>query len=226
LVLATLTYIGINGGSPWGDNSINGSTRDFRIYGQALTAGQVTNLYALGAEASNAAITAVLTPPAAPIGLTATPGNGQATLSWTASSGASSYNLKRATVSGGSYSTITNVTSTAGTNANLANGTTYFYVVSAVNISGESTNSAQVSVLPTSTTPVNLTMSVSDGTLGISWPSDHTGWRLFMQTNQLANGLSVNTNDWTTIPNSQTTNLINLPLDPTTPAGFYRLVYP
>jgi hypothetical protein len=60
LNLSTLTRIGINGGSPWPDNSINGSTLDFRIYGQALTPPQVASIYALGADASNSAISAVL----------------------------------------------------------------------------------------------------------------------------------------------------------------------
>lgn len=56
LNLSTLTYIGINGGSPWADNSINGSTLDFRIYGQSLNAAQAASLYALGSDASTSAI--------------------------------------------------------------------------------------------------------------------------------------------------------------------------
>ena len=88
-------------------------------------------------------------PPAAPTGLSATPGNAQATLNWNASSGASSYNVKRSTSNGGPYTTVaTGVTSTSYTNAGLANGTTYFFVVSAVNSAGESPNSNQVSVTP------------------------------------------------------------------------------
>ena len=44
--------------------------------------------------------------PAAPSGLTATPGNAQAALSWTASSGATSYNVLRSTVSGSGYASV------------------------------------------------------------------------------------------------------------------------
>ena len=65
LNLSTLTYIGIAGGSPWGDNSMNGSTYDFRLYGQALTAAQVASVYALGKDASNAGIIAAIAPPTA-----------------------------------------------------------------------------------------------------------------------------------------------------------------
>lgn len=60
LNLSSLSYIGINGGSPWSDNSMNGSTLDFRIYGQALSADQVARMHALGADATNAAITNAL----------------------------------------------------------------------------------------------------------------------------------------------------------------------
>jgi hypothetical protein len=60
--LSTLTYIGINGGSPWNDPSLTGSTYDFRIYGQSLTAGQVASVYNLGADASTALITEAITP--------------------------------------------------------------------------------------------------------------------------------------------------------------------
>lgn len=84
LVLATLNYIGINGGSPWPDNSVNGSTLDFRIYGRALTAGQITNLYALGPDASNAAIAAVYSVSTAPTSVTVLQAEGTLNLSWPA----------------------------------------------------------------------------------------------------------------------------------------------
>jgi fibronectin type 3 domain-containing protein len=87
--------------------------------------------------------------PAAPTGLTAVPGNTQATLSWTASSGATSYNVNRSTTSGSGYVTVTNVTGTSIVNIGLTNGTTCYYVVSALNAGGESANSAQAGVTPT-----------------------------------------------------------------------------
>src|SRR5215813_9252387 len=92
------------------------------------------------------------TPPPAPTGLAATAGNAQVSLSWNASSGATSYNVKRSTTSGGPYTTIaTGVTSTSFTNTGLTNGTTFFFVVSAVNAAGESGNSNQASATPTAT---------------------------------------------------------------------------
>jgi autotransporter-associated beta strand protein len=72
----------------------------------------------------------------------------------------------------------------------------------------------------------NLMWSVSGTNLMLSWPSDHTGWRLLIQTNHLANGLSVNSNDWTTVANSSSTNAVTVPLNPALPDEFYRLIYP
>jgi fibronectin type 3 domain-containing protein len=102
-----------------------------------------------GGESALSAYAGATTIPAAPTGLTATAGNKQVTLSWTASTGASSYNVKRSTVNNGPYTVIaTGVSSLTYTNTGLTNGTTYYYVVSAVNGSGESTNSAQASATP------------------------------------------------------------------------------
>jgi len=95
-------------------------------------------------------------PPNPPTGLAAAPGNNRVDLNWNASSGATSYNVKRATVSGGPYSTIaTGVTTTSYADTTAVNGTTYFYVVSAVNSAGESLNSNQASATPAPPAPPN-----------------------------------------------------------------------
>jgi autotransporter-associated beta strand protein len=89
---------------------------------------------------------ATLVPPApvTPVGLVAIPGNGKINLSWLTAAGAGSYNLKRSTSSG----TETNLFSTANTtytDTTVVNGTTYYYVVSAVNAGGEGNNSREAS---------------------------------------------------------------------------------
>jgi len=95
------------------------------------------------------AFAGAIMPPAAPAGLTATPGNSQVILSWTAAAGATSYNLKRSTNNGGPYTVIANGVASAGyVDAGAANGATYYYVVSAVNSSGEGPNSAPASATP------------------------------------------------------------------------------
>lgn len=88
-------------------------------------------------------------PPAAPSGLSAMGGNAQVSLTWNASSGADTYNVYRATVSGGPYSPlVSGLTQTAHLDTTVTNGTTYFYVVSALNEGGESGRSAQASATP------------------------------------------------------------------------------
>jgi len=86
------------------------------------------------------------TPPA-PASLVATAWPTEVDLSWGAVSGAT-YNVKRSTTSGGAYTTIASgVSSASYTDTGLTNGTTYYYVVSAVK-GNESPNSAQVSAIP------------------------------------------------------------------------------
>jgi hypothetical protein len=115
-----------------------------------------------------------VTPPSAPTGLTATPGNAQVLLSWSATSGATSYNVKRATVSGGPYTTIaTGVTSTTFTNTGLNNGTTYYFVVSASNSGGEGPDSAQVNATPQApaapNAPTALTATGGKNKITLRW---------------------------------------------------------
>jgi cellulose 1,4-beta-cellobiosidase len=105
------------------------------------------------ADSSEASATPQGIAPPVPTGLTATGGNAQVALAWNASSGATSYNVKRATTLGGPYTPITSRTSTSYTDAAVTNGTTYYYVVSAVNASGESGNSSEASATPQATAP-------------------------------------------------------------------------
>lgn len=128
------------------------------------------------------------TPPPAPINLRATAGNAQVTLNWAASAGATSYNVKRSTASGGSYTTVaTNVTATSYTDAAASNGTTYYYVVSALNANGESANSNEASATPTAplqlpAAPSNLTATViSKSQINLAWADNaatETGFKI------------------------------------------------
>ncbi|MBF0571975.1 MAG: hypothetical protein HQL12_08925 [Candidatus Omnitrophica bacterium] len=111
--------------------------------------------------------------PAVPSGVTAVSGNGQVQLSWNSSSGAVSYNVKRSTVSGGPYTSVASTTFTSFIdNKSLLNGTAYYYVVSAVNSVGESSNSAQVKampLLPVPSAPTGLLAMPGNNQVALSW---------------------------------------------------------
>jgi len=86
--------------------------------------------------------------PAAPTGLAATPGSGQVTLTWNPVPSATGYEVRRATVSGGPYTPVGSASSTSFLDVGLTSGTAYYYVVVAVDASGVSPNSTEVSATP------------------------------------------------------------------------------
>jgi hypothetical protein len=73
------------------------------------------------------------------------------------------------------------------------------------------------------TNPTNITFSVSGGSLTLSWPTDHIGWRLQAQTNTVNVGLTTN---WFDVSGSTTTNQVIMPIITTNGTVFYRMVYP
>jgi autotransporter-associated beta strand protein len=75
---------------------------------------------------------------------------------------------------------------------------------------------------PVNPNPTNISFSVSAGTLNLSWPASHTGWRLQVQTNALNVGISTN---WVDVPGSESTNQIAFPINPTNGTVFFRLIY-
>src|SRR5579862_7258347 len=92
-------------------------------------------------------------PPSVPTGVTAIAGNELVALNWTPSGTATSYNVKMATTTGGPYTTVTNVSSSSAVVPGLTNGITYYFVVSALNAYGESTNSVEVNGTPAPVPP-------------------------------------------------------------------------
>lgn len=101
--------------------------------------------------------------PPTPTNLAAIAGNAQVALTWSASTGATSYQVKRSTTGGSGYSTVGSPTATNYTDTSVTNGTTYYYVVAAVNSAGDSANSSQVSATPAAPT-ANVTITVNPAT--------------------------------------------------------------
>jgi autotransporter-associated beta strand protein len=71
--------------------------------------------------------------------------------------------------------------------------------------------------------PTNLTATLSGNTLTLSWPADHLGWHLQVQTNGLSSGLATN---WVTIPGSDAVTSTNITVNPAYGSVYYRMVYP
>jgi hypothetical protein len=89
------------------------------------------------------------------------------------------------------------------------------YSVIVTGANGSVTNSAVL----TDTNPPTLTAQINNGTVMLSWPLSHTGWRLQSQIDAFSvNWLSIigsmNTNRWTALVSSGSR------------VGFFRLVYP
>ena len=77
--------------------------------------------------------------------------------------------------------------------------------------------------VPQSVAVTNISLTAGNGKLTLTWPADHTGWRLQVQTNTLEAGLNTN---WADVSGSTLTNNVALPVDATEGSVFYRLVYP
>src|SRR5208337_2586232 len=99
----TLNYIGK---SQFNDPYFNGLIDDFRIYNDALNAGEMATF---------------VTPLSAPTNLIASASNNLVSLKWNSAARATSYNVMRSTTNGGPYSLITSLTTTNYSDTGLAN---------------------------------------------------------------------------------------------------------
>jgi fibronectin type 3 domain-containing protein len=89
--------------------------------------------------------------PSMPTGVTATPGDTQQiVISWNAVSGATGYNIYWSTAAPLTPATGTRITGAASGHiqTGLANGTTYYYIVTATNAAGESAPSPELPAIP------------------------------------------------------------------------------
>jgi fibronectin type 3 domain-containing protein len=143
--------------------------------------------------------------PTAPTGVTAIPGDGQVTIAWTTVPGASSYNIY--------WSTNAEVTTANGTKITgapnpdilkgLTNGTSYYYLVTAVNSNGESAatppfsgvgGSAELTTAPAA--PTGVTAKPGDGQVTIAWTAvpGASSYNIYWSSNAnvtMANGTKI-----------------------------------
>jgi hypothetical protein len=138
----------------------------------------VTAVNAAGESVISAEVTATPTAapgPAAPVGVAATAGSGQATIGWDNVTGATSYNIYYDNTTGVTKATGTKITGVTSPRivTGLTNGTPYFFVVTAVNADGESVESSQVTATPTAApataAPAGVTATAGSGQATIGW---------------------------------------------------------
>ena len=85
------------------------------------------------------------------------------------------------------------------------------------------TNGTVKLVANVNTAPTNMVFQLTGSTLDLSWPTDHTGWHLQMQTNAPGVGLTTN---WVTVANTDKTNHFTTAINPTNGSTFYRMLLP
>ena len=191
---------------------------DVRVYNQALTSAQISNIYNYGRITPVPSVTLT------------SPTNGSASfivssnITLTASVVTNAQTINAVQFYAGT--TLLGQDTTAPytftwTNVQMAN-----YSLTADVVYNGSSTAASASVgiyVAPSTNQPSLTTSEANGALQLSWPADHTGWRLLAQTNSSTAGISTN---WSTVISSITTNQITIPVNLTNGSVYYRLVYP
>ncbi len=136
----------------------------------------VTSANAGGESAISGEVSATpqVSVPGVPTAISATSGNAQATVSWTAVTGAVSYSVyyrTAANVTIANGTKVANATS-GGAITGLANGTTYYFVVTAANAGGESAISGEVSAtpqVPAPGAPTAISATSGDAQATVSW---------------------------------------------------------
>ncbi len=150
----------------------------------------VTSVNSCG-ESSESSQVAIMAgrPPSAPTGVNAAAGDRQITISWNAVAGATSYNIYSSMspgVSKAAGTKIANVGITSYTHTGIDNGRTYYYVVTAQNALGESSESMQVFAMPGAppSAPTGVTATPGDRQVIISWNSvsGATGYYIYGST--------------------------------------------
>ena len=138
----------------------------------------------------NKAVTPKPSAPVVKIGNSAT--SGKPMLTWDAVDGATSYKVYRATSQNGPYRLLGSVTTTTYVNTGAKDGVTYYYMVTAVNDSGESAFSNTVSGQNKAVTPkpaapvVKIGNSATSGKPMLTWNavSGATSYKVYRATSQ------------------------------------------
>ena len=128
--------------------------------------------------------------PIRPTALLARAVNGTVQLAWTAGPGASSYDVYAGTAAGGESAKpiVSGITGTSAVIHGLSGGSTYYFVVKAVNASGTSAASneasAELPLTPPPAPPGKLTATAGTGSVTLNWTAGTgaTSYRIYQGT--------------------------------------------
>ena len=220
---------------------LNGVSQPAGVYNGGNSSGLITGAGSLqvliGASAfsSNAQLTSLALTPAGTLyptfatnvyGYNATNTYANKTVT-VAAAGANTNATLALNFNGGGYgAAVTNSLSIGGNTLVLPTNTVAVRVVSQ-DLSQTNVYTVNVVLQPNTSSPPVLVNSVSGGLLSLNWGADRLGYRLLVQTNNLANGVSGNIADWMTVPGSDSITATNITI---ITAGvtnaYYQLVYP
>ncbi len=125
---------------------------------------------------------------AAPAALSATATLASVSLTWSAVPSANGYSVLRGIASGGPYLLAQTSTATSATDPGLDAGTTFFYVVQALNAAGTSASSNEASALTAPGAPTDLTATATGGQVLLSWTAARGATNYAIQRADLASG--------------------------------------
>ena len=142
--LTTNLLVSESGVSLWQKGALSGNSPGVAFDQAAGTGPQTHLVWTVGAGTYQFAWNVF----PSPTGLAATAGNDQVAMSWNAATNASGYRVKRSLTPGSGYVVAGTVNGTNYTDAGLSNNVPYYYVVSDLEGTNESANSAEVSATP------------------------------------------------------------------------------
>jgi hypothetical protein len=175
------------GNRPAAARPFDGWINDFRFYTGAASANAVEDIRWAAVAPTNVVGSIVAN---------------QATLTWSALGGAATYNVSNSTSASGPFTQVGSAvsgTTFTDTTTTLAPGTTYYYVVSAVNANGDATTSASSLPVTVPGAPMAVIGDLEDGGVGLTWnDSDVTGYDVLRATSAGGPWMTIATNITTT----------------------------
>lgn len=166
---------------------------------------QVAAVNGAGESGKSNEASAVTRPPGV-TGFSSVAGDSCVDLKWSASLTATSYRIYRDTLGGVGGAATFVVTGTSFTDSGLINGTTYYYAIAPINVSGENRNSsAETSATPVAVTsteapagaPANVVTRAGNGSVYLGWSpvSNATTYDIFRNGTKVGSSETSNYSD-------------------------------